>query len=86
MSSKQFVGNKCLNKMPNYRPHNLGSWHVVYTHTHTHTYKLVPVFFLSNGTKGNSMRLYNLRIQSLRLTPERKLDYFLQKYDFVMTK
>ena len=28
----------------------------------------------------------NLRIQSLRLTPERKLDYFLQKYNFVMTK
>ena len=28
----------------------------------------------------------NLRIQSLRLTPERKLDYFLQKYHFVMTK
>ena len=28
----------------------------------------------------------NLRIQSLRLTPERKVDYFLQKYNFVMTK
>ena len=34
----------------------------------------------------SSTKLHNLRNQSLRLTPERKLDYFLQKYNFVMTK
>ena len=42
---------------------------------------------LKTGVKTDeSLQNDNLRIQSLRLTPERKLDYFLQKYNFVMTK
>ena len=40
----------------------------------------------TQGKHLKSMLGLNLRIQSLRLTPERKLDYFLQKYNFVMTK